>query len=72
MSLDTVRLEDDPFIISLRAEVMTLEDEKDRLCKLAVENPKNIGAQLAYEAAVMVWARSRNKCDAAIKAVLGL
>lgn len=72
MILDNIRLEDDPFIIGLRAEVMALEDEKDRLCKLAVENPKNIGAQIAYEAAVMVWASSRIKCDAAIKAVLGL
>jgi len=65
-------IENDSFIIAMRAEVMALEDERDRLHKLAVENPKHVGAQIAYEAAVMIWARSRNKCDDAIRSVLGL
>ena len=72
MSFAAPRIEDDPFIISLRAEVMTLEDERDRLCKLAVENPKNVGAQIAYDTALTIWAHSRNKYDAALRGVLGL
>lgn len=72
MTFDSTTVENDPFLITMRQELTELEQRKDALYKAADAEPDNARVRLAYDACLMLWARTKVKYEDAIRSVLGL
>jgi hypothetical protein len=72
MTYDSATVENDPFLIQMREELIGLEALKDATYIVADKDPNNAKARLSYDAALMRWAHAKYAYEKALKAVIGL
>lgn len=72
MTYDSTTVENDPFLISMREDLIGLEALKDATYIVADKDPNNAKARIAYDAALMRWAHAKCAYERALKAVIGL
>lgn len=72
MNTTATALESDSFLVRRCADLMALEEHRDKLHAEMVANPDNVDARLAYEIAVKRWAHASNALSRALNTVLGL
>ena len=72
MNATATAIESDPFLTRQCAELMALEDHRDKLYEVMRDNPESVEARLAYDIAVKRWAHAHNAFSRALNTVLGL
>jgi hypothetical protein len=72
MTYDSATVENDPFLIDIREQLIGLEALKDATYIVADKDPNNVKARIAYDAALMRWAHAKCAYERALKAVIGL
>jgi len=72
MTYDSATVENDPFLIQMREELIGLEALKDATYIVADKEPNNAKARIAYDAALLRWAHAKCAYEKALKAVIGL
>jgi len=72
MTYDSATVENDPFLIQMREELIGLEALKDATYIVADKDPNNAKARIAYDAALLRWAHAKCAYERALKAVIGL
>lgn len=72
MNATATAIESDSFLVSQCADLMALEDQRDKLYEVMRANPESVEARLAYDIAVKRWAHAHNAFSRALNTVLGL
>lgn len=72
MNATATAIESDPFLVRQCADLMALEEHRDKLHAEMIANPESVEARLAYDIAVKRWAHAHNAFSRALNTVLGL
>lgn len=72
MNMTATAIESDSFLVSQCADLMALEEHRDKLYEVMRANPESVEARLAYDIAVKRWAHAHNAFSRALNTVLGL